>query len=250
MTDIMQKIRSNTDSYTKSEKKICELLIKSPFLIEKHTIVKIAEISGTSKSAVLRFCQRLGYKGYSEFRYDMIKYLHSTPGTYTEEQGIIPHITENYIQAIRIMNDINPSIIQKLINDIKNADVIQTFGLLNSTLPAQYFQNTFQNFGKLVMVSSDEITINRSASILTGKSLVISFSISGTRNYTTSFFKENKSIGFQSYLITCNPNAFNKKYTDNTIVLPALQPIGGNVLNEHGIVMIFLEILAYMYISE
>ncbi len=246
----MQRIQPNVDSYTKSEKKIYELIINSPFLIEKHTIVKVAEISGSSKSAVLRFCQRLGYKGYSEFRYDMIKYLHNSPTAHTQDIGMIAHITGNYMDALRAINDIDQNRIKNLINAIKKADIIQTFGLFTSVLPAQYFRNIFQNYGKIVMISSDEITINRSAYILTSDSLVINFSASGSRGYTTSFLKDNKSIGFQSYLITCNPNALNRKYVDHTIVLPSPQQINGNMLNEHAIMLVFLEILANMYISE
>lgn len=250
MPDIMQKIELNVENYTNAEKKVYDLIINKPFLIEKYTIVKIAEISGSSKSAVLRFCQRLGYKGYSEFRYDMVKYLHSKSDAPFEELGIIPHITNNYVNALQALNDVNMSLVNELINDIKKADLIQTFGLFYSALPAQYFQNTFQSYGKIIMTGTDEISVNRSAFTLTDKSLVISFSISGSKNYTTAFFKETKNIGYKSYLITCNPYAHNSKYVSRTIVLPSIQPINQNTLNEHALIMIFIEIIAYLYISE
>ena len=250
MLNVMQRIELNAENYTNAEKKVYKLVVEKPHLIEKYTIVKIADFSGVSKSAVLRFCQRLGYRGYSEFRYDMVTYLHHE-SMHPKNTATIPsQIAERYAQALNSLRSIDVPILEAFIADIKKADYIHTFGLYNSGIVAQYFKNTFQNYGKIVLVSEEEISINRAAFTLTDKSLVVDFSISGSKGYATSFFKETEKIGYSSYLITCNPNAYTKKYVDKTILLPAIAPMNQNTLNEHALVMVFIEILGYMYVSN
>ena len=46
----------------------------APPLLRIAPIDIIAEKAGVSKSALLRFCKKLGYEGYSEFKYEVSKY--------------------------------------------------------------------------------------------------------------------------------------------------------------------------------
>ena len=45
---------------------------------EASTIVDLAEKCHVSKSAILRFAKKLGYSGYSEFKYDFSLVGHSS----------------------------------------------------------------------------------------------------------------------------------------------------------------------------
>lgn len=84
---ILEKIENRLFDLTKSENIIANYILRKPEDVELYTITKIAEFTGTSKSAVLRFCQKLGYEGYSEFRYDMINYL-LNKGSESEEKKV------------------------------------------------------------------------------------------------------------------------------------------------------------------
>lgn len=51
-----------------SERKLAELLTASPGLLATHSATELAAIAGSSKAAVTRFIQRLGYDGFAEAR--------------------------------------------------------------------------------------------------------------------------------------------------------------------------------------
>ena len=71
--DLLNIIKLHHDDFSKTELKVYEYVINHPETIETYTISKIADVSGTSTSAVLRFCQVLGFKGYKDFRFEMVK---------------------------------------------------------------------------------------------------------------------------------------------------------------------------------
>jgi len=75
--EFKEKLEFNKGSYTKTEKKIYSILIEELHLIERFTIMQMAEYMDVSHSAIMRFCQKLGFEGYSDFRYNYIKYAHS-----------------------------------------------------------------------------------------------------------------------------------------------------------------------------
>ena len=48
-------------------------------LVASYTIIDVAEFADVSKSALLRFCKKLGYSGYSEFKFEVSRFLLSGP---------------------------------------------------------------------------------------------------------------------------------------------------------------------------
>jgi Transcriptional regulators len=75
--NIIETIKKNYEEFSKSELKVTDFILGNPTAVEMSTITKIATDAKTSTSAVLRFCQTLGFNGYKDFRFEMIEYLHS-----------------------------------------------------------------------------------------------------------------------------------------------------------------------------
>ena len=70
--DIIESIKKQHLELSKSEQKVSSYIIKHPDNIETFTITKLANEAKTSTSAVLRFCQSLGFQGYKEFRFEIL----------------------------------------------------------------------------------------------------------------------------------------------------------------------------------
>ena len=71
----IERLELNKNNLTKSEIEIMEYIKKNPMDIVQFSIIQIAEKANTSKSAVIRLCQKIGYDGFSEFKFDMSRYL-------------------------------------------------------------------------------------------------------------------------------------------------------------------------------
>ena len=70
---IYAKVNATYDSLFPAEKKVADFLLANSDKIETLTTQEMAEATKTSKAAVTRFCQRLGYQGFKEFKVSAIK---------------------------------------------------------------------------------------------------------------------------------------------------------------------------------
>lgn len=64
-----QIIKKNKAHFSESEKEICHYIYTHQKAIPTMSITCLAKLTYTSKSSILRFVQKLGFKGYSEFKY-------------------------------------------------------------------------------------------------------------------------------------------------------------------------------------
>lgn len=249
IVNVIQKINLNYDSLTKSELKIAKYILDNPKSIELYTIVKIADLTFTSKSAVLRFCQKLGYQGYSEFRYDIINFLHVGNKKDTVVDDVMK-IAMNYSNAITLMSSLDKDIIEKLVVDIYKSNDIYNFGIYKSSILAQKLKYNLIDCGKSSHVLCDSIALHHTSYLLKADSLFIIFSLSGNSKDVSEFLNETKHLNYTSYLITCKKKSALSKVVDSTIVLPSIDADKQMKLDEHSIVMVFIEILSHLYLNK
>ena len=68
--------------------------------MSKHSIIDAATLCWTSKSAMLRFAKKLGYSGYSEFKYAVGESFIKEDKQNTESGDIYQEIVSSYSQTI------------------------------------------------------------------------------------------------------------------------------------------------------
>ncbi|WP_028043018.1 MurR/RpiR family transcriptional regulator [Candidatus Stoquefichus massiliensis] len=64
---IQEKLKEK-DAFSDIEKNIAEYILKIDMKIKKESVRHIAEHTYTSPSSVMRFCQKLGFEGYVDFK--------------------------------------------------------------------------------------------------------------------------------------------------------------------------------------
>ncbi len=99
MTPI-QHIELHQGEFTKSELVIMDYVLTHLDKISAYPIATIAEKCKVSKSALLRFCQKCGFKGYSEFRYEVSRYIQSITQITESDNVKTQTITNLYIEAL------------------------------------------------------------------------------------------------------------------------------------------------------
>lgn len=90
-----------------------------------------------SNATVIRFCQKLGFKGFNELKFQLKNELNLTNKS-TNAWDTIPHrasILKDFI------DDINDKIIEQICSEIKNHKSIYVYGRNMSSLPAKYLQS-------------------------------------------------------------------------------------------------------------
>ena len=65
----IDELRRALPTLTKSELKAAERILNDPNIMLGSSITNLAKLTGSSNSAIIRMCQKLGYDGFAEFRF-------------------------------------------------------------------------------------------------------------------------------------------------------------------------------------
>lgn len=90
-----------------------------------------------SNATVIRFCQKLGFKGFNELKFQLKNELNLTNKS-VNAWDAIPHRTSILKDFI---DNIDDKIIEQICSEIKNHKSIYIYGRNMSSLPAKYLQS-------------------------------------------------------------------------------------------------------------
>src|SRR5579872_6411791 len=62
------RIQGTYSSLRTAEQRVADFILKHPEELIYLTVTELAERTNTSESTVVRICQKIGYKGYQEFK--------------------------------------------------------------------------------------------------------------------------------------------------------------------------------------
>lgn len=244
--EFKEKLEFNKGSYTKTENKIYSILIEDLNLIERFTIMQMAEHMNVSHSAIMRFCQKLGFEGYSDFRYDYIKYAHSE--FEVDNNNIISGLIDLYDTEFNNLTKIKEEDFVSLINLIKKYDNIKLVGFGKSSIPCQFMKFNFMRFGKYTAIDSDSVIINDYEKTLTEKDLIIVFSVSGDSGRVTKIIRGAEETKAHTVLITFNEKNQNISHVNKCIVIPQnVKNKAEDMLCDHLVLSGFVDALSYYY---
>lgn len=216
-----ERIKLHQPDFTPSDKKVAAYVLDRLDVIASFTITDAASRIGVSKSALLRFCKKIGYQGYAEFRFDAAHHLLS--GTNDGSTCNDSHqFIDNYVSCVtRIPNTIVEHEVENLINSILGATSIKIFGVHESGLSGKYlsYRLAALNINSEALTSTE--TFNTKAALSKPEDLNIFVSVSGITPNIISAFQESKKSGATCALITTNELCPLAKESDLLILIPS-----------------------------
>ena len=129
---VLENMQAVLPSLPKNERKAAEYLLNYPHDIQRRSAEIIAQDAGISRSAIVRLCQKLGYQGWSEFKY---AYLHEPALAASAQEHNILTRYENIIQKLR--QGVSADQIQTIVQIIHRANRVITLGNYHSGMSAQ-----------------------------------------------------------------------------------------------------------------
>lgn len=73
--NVLETLRKQFTSLTDSEKKIAQYTLDNSAMVPRQTIKEFAQQAGVSEASIVRFCKRIGIKGFKEFKLALLKEL-------------------------------------------------------------------------------------------------------------------------------------------------------------------------------
>lgn len=155
---LLEQLKSD-ENLTTSEKQIAAYILKNPIKIADLTATELGKKTYTSKSTVLRMCQKLNLPSYNDLQRKLelevnekarlITLLEQEPiNKETTVKEIINIIPSLYDQAIsNVKTQINVAAFNRIIHRLKTVDKLDIYGLGITSSCAEAAKFKFQSIG-------------------------------------------------------------------------------------------------------
>lgn len=184
------KIKGMLDQISVSERKLANFILDNSNLLRDYSSQQLADAVGVSQSSVVKFCQKLGYKGYPDLKLSITEAvvtattLQREQTDYTAAQGSLAQLAEtlqlNLQQSLRNLLSINPEEqLQLAAQLLHKADKVLLAGTAQSALVAMDMQYRLLELGKLALFQADPMLNLQLLSTLDQHSVLFLISDSG-----------------------------------------------------------------------
>lgn len=159
----LEKIQRYIENFSKSERKVAEIIIAFPQVAIHSSIATLAKMADVSEPTVNRFCRRLDTKGFPDFKLHLAQSLaNGTPyvnRNVEENDNADAYTTKIFESSMACLdiakNSIDTQQINRAVDLLTQAKQILFFGLGASASVAQDAQNKFFRFNIPIICFSD-----------------------------------------------------------------------------------------------
>ena len=210
--NISQKGRSSMKKFlTATDKKIEEFISKHSDVVLSSSIHVLADEIGVSSSSISKYIKKIGFRSYSRFKVNLAQQnsqsideqIDKDDSIKTIQSKLIKTITRSYEMTVELIDD---DTLDRVINLIKNANRIYTFGVGASGMVCNDIYFKLSRIGKNIVYHTDSHIQLASLSNATEKDLVIGVSYSANTREVFTAFEIAKQRGIPTVSITGQGN--------------------------------------------
>jgi RpiR family carbohydrate utilization transcriptional regulator len=184
---LLDSIRTQIDSLSKSEKKVAHAVLNNPDLAISGNITALAKNAAVSEPTVVRFCRALGYDGWQEFKLKLaqglalaVPGLDEAPAQDDLATDLVNKICSRSINTLLdLRNNLDADAIQRTLDVLTRANKIEFYGQGTSGIVAADAQHKFFRSGVPTVAYSDPHIHSIAASLLKKGDAVVAISQRG-----------------------------------------------------------------------
>ncbi len=214
----IDKIQNNLDNFSKSERKVAEVIIASPQTAIHSSIATLAKMADVSEPTVNRFCRRVDTKGFPDFKLHLAQSLaigtpyvnrnveeNDSPDAYTHK------IFESTMACLDVAkNSLEPMQINRAVDLLTQAKKISFFGLGASASVAHDAMNKFFRFNIPITCFNDIVMQRMSCINSTENDVIVLISHTGRTKILVEIAELAKSNGATVIAITAKHSPLEK----------------------------------------
>ncbi|GGW76954.1 MurR/RpiR family transcriptional regulator [Alteromonas halophila] len=161
--NILEKITQSRAAFSKSEKKVADIILANPQSAIHSSIATLARMSDVSEPTVNRFCRRLDTKGFPDFKLHLAQSLaNGTPyvNRHVDEsdgpEEYTTKIFESTMASLEVARQsVDIQVVNRVVDLLTQAQKISFFGLGASASVAHDALNKFFRFNVPVVYFED-----------------------------------------------------------------------------------------------
>jgi len=225
------KIREGTASYTDTEKKLADFILKHITEVTLFSAQVLAEQVGVSAAAIIRFSQKLGYSGFTALKVDLAK--GDTAEIMSFDDMIEQSDTMNMVlkkaenlnnmlqnQAYRLINSAS---LDKAVDALLCCQTIYLFGIGESGIVCMDLMQKLTRINRRAVYHSDFHYQLAAAAHMTDKDVAIAVSYSGSTKEINAAMHLANDLGATSIAITQFKKSPLTKQADILLYIPSAE---------------------------
>jgi len=238
-TNTLLHIQSLLPSFTKAEQKVAQIVLAQTESVIYSSVIDLAEKADVGETTVLRFCRKIGFRGYQEFKLALaqelvnpVKNLHGEVGE-DDSLGIIAQkVTATNRQAIEDTNALfDMELLERCVELLHTAGTIHFYGVGTSAVTAQDAKYTCLRIGLRVDAFTESHLQAMAAATLGPGDVAVGLSVSGSTKDTIDSLKVAKEAGATVVCITHYRRSPITNVADITLLTAAQEgPLQGGSL--------------------
>jgi DNA-binding MurR/RpiR family transcriptional regulator len=183
------KIRGMLEQMSVIERKLADFILDNAQLLRDYSSQQLADAVGTSQSSVVKFCQKLGYKGYPDLKLAVSEAVITAttlsrdqpePNAQNDVQTLVDQLQFSLQNNLRGILEINDEItLREAVSHLALADKVLIAGFGPSGIVAHDMQFRLLQLGKLALLHSDPAITLQLASTLNAGSVILLVSETG-----------------------------------------------------------------------
>lgn len=227
--DILARIRSSYNQFTRAEKKVADYVVSSPKSVMFMSITELADACGVGDTSVFRFCRTVGTGGYQEFKMQMALAFQSSGADESPLSGnvqpsdnvsvLVQKVLQNSQRALsETAALLDPQALEKAVDLLLSARRIAFFGVGASLNSAQKAAHKFMRIEPKVVCQSDAHMQAMMAATMTPQDVAVVFSYSGATKDTNAVVRLVKSRKAKVISISRFQKSPLSEFTDVTLL--------------------------------
>jgi len=204
------RIQGTYSSLRTAEQRVADFILAHPDELIYLTVTELAEKTNTSESTVVRLCQKIGYKGYQEFKIvlarDLVEptneiYAAIEPGdTLTEiKQKVFQANAQALRDTIEVLADTE---LELAVKALATANRVEIYGVGGSNPLALDAYHKLLKLGISAVALSDGDMMAMSSSLLKKGDVVLGISHTGASRDVTDALSNARRMGATTICIT------------------------------------------------
>lgn len=211
--NIIPYIIFQRDQLNASQQEIAEYIISNPMRAIENTSKEMAQALNISEASIVRFCQKIGFKGYRDFRLKLAQEQgpesnQAIPQGITREDNafeVARKVMKIEYEDIKFTSEmLNEETFTTVLRLITECDKLAFFGVGSSSLVAATAKEHFLHYGKPALSESVGLTQLVLANTLEAGDVAFAFSISGASKETIKTIEIAAQRGAHTVCMTQN----------------------------------------------
>ncbi|WP_163139465.1 MurR/RpiR family transcriptional regulator [Bacillus sp. 22-7] len=222
--NLMHGIVCTMEKFTSSESELAKYIIDKPDEVSQLSINQIAKKIHISPATITRFCQKISFSGFNEFKHELKRYidLRNKPAMSSDIKEIdyFSNLYQNHLKIIETtFRNMTYLDIQQAVSLLTEARKVHVYGIGNSGIAAQEFKWKFFRIGIQVESITDPHQAVMDAALSSGGSLVIGISVSGKTKEVIDAVKIAKRQGATVLAITSDKTSDLSRLADLSLLV-------------------------------